>query len=101
MELQEVGWRGAWNGSIWPWTGAGSGPHECGNELLGTIKCRDFLEDQGILVQFTLYVRNGYFFPKKSQTGPNAPPPPQPLTKWVPGVKESRGETDCCTVPTV
>jgi hypothetical protein len=35
MNFREVGWRRAWSGSMWLRIGA----CECGNELLGFIKC--------------------------------------------------------------
>jgi hypothetical protein len=41
MDLQELGWR-AYNELIWLRTGTGS--CECGNEPLGSIKCRKFLD---------------------------------------------------------
>jgi len=41
---------GAWTGSIWHRIGTG----ECGNELLGSIKCGEFLG----------YLRTGYLLKK-------------------------------------
>jgi hypothetical protein len=60
---------GAWTGSIWSWIGVGIGSRECGNKTLGSMQCRELLEDRGILVQFTLYVRNRFFCSPESHTG--------------------------------
>jgi hypothetical protein len=43
MDLHEVGW-GAWTGLIWLRTGTVVGFCECGNELLGFIKYREFVD---------------------------------------------------------
>ena len=69
MDLQKVGWRGAWNGSIWPWIAANSGPRECGNGSTGSTQRREFLEDRGIILQVALYVRNRFLCSLESQTG--------------------------------
>jgi hypothetical protein len=43
MDLKEVG-REAWTGLILLRTGTGGRLCECGNELSGSIKCREFLD---------------------------------------------------------
>jgi len=41
MDLQEVRW-GSWTGLIWLRIGTGGGPCKCSNELLGSLKWREF-----------------------------------------------------------
>jgi hypothetical protein len=56
MNLEEVGWQ-AWIGLFWFGIGTGVvGYCECGNELLGSIKCGEFLD----------YVRNCQLLKKVS-----------------------------------
>jgi hypothetical protein len=88
IDLQEVGWRGAWTGSMWLWRGAGSGPRECGNEPSGYVQSREFLEDREILVQFTLYVLTNFSVPPKSQIGLSA----RPDSYWT-GARGEAAET--------
>jgi hypothetical protein len=111
IDLQGVGWRGAWTGSIWLWIGAGCGPRECGNKTSGSIQCRGFLEDRGILVQFTLYVCNRFFCSPKKQAGFGA----RPDSYWRGAGGEGadmwkktdyrtiltvKGKTECCCTST-
>jgi hypothetical protein len=42
VDLREVGWGGAWTGSIWLRIGAVVGCCECGNEHSGFIKCGEY-----------------------------------------------------------
>jgi hypothetical protein len=43
MDLHKVGWV-AWTGSSWLRIGTVAGSCECGNELLGFVKCRKFVD---------------------------------------------------------
>jgi hypothetical protein len=44
MDLQEVGWRGAWTGSSWLSTRTVAGCFECDNEPSGSMKNGEFLD---------------------------------------------------------
>jgi hypothetical protein len=44
MDLREVGWSGAWTGSIWLKIEEVVSSCECGNEPLGSVKYRKLLE---------------------------------------------------------